>query len=137
MPRASLIRRVRFSAGHRYWRSDWSEERNRASFGASVSRHGHNYDLEVTVLGEIDPETGFVVDLGALDEVLRREVVERFDQKDLNEVLPEVREGTLVPSTENLARWLWNHLAGRIPGPARLQRIRLYESDALGAEYEA
>lgn len=136
MPEASLVRTVRFSAGHRYWRPEWSEERNRETFGASANRHGHNYELEVTVRGEIDPRTGFCVDLAELDHLLRQEVVDRLDQRDLTRALPEFSEGGRIPTTEELARWLFGLLEERIPGPARLERVRLRESDTLAAEYD-
>lgn len=135
MSPTTLVRTVRFSAGHRYWRPDWSDERNRRTFGRSASPHGHNYALEVVVRGEIDRDTGFVVDLAELDELLRTEVVERLDQRDLTRTLPAFREGGRIPTTEELARWFFHHLADRIPGPARLVRVRLRESDTLAAEY--
>lgn len=132
---ATLVRTVRFSAGHRYWRPEWSDERNRRTFGRSADPHGHNYALEVVVRGEIDEETGFLVDLGALDEMLRTEVVDRLDQRDLTEALPGFGEGGRIPTTEELARWFYHRLADRIPGAARLVRVRLHESDTLAAEY--
>lgn len=135
MSEASLTRTVRFSAGHRYWRPGWSEERNRRTFGSSANPHGHNYVLEVTVRGEVDPQTGFCVDLSVLDEVLDTEVVERLDQQDLTDVLPGFGDGGRIPTTEELARWFFHRLENRIPGAARLERIRLRESDALAAEY--
>lgn len=134
MPEAALIRRITFSAGHHYLRPDRPEEWNRRHFGASMTPHGHNYAVEVTVRGEVDSETGFVVDLVALDRLLREEVVERMDQQDLNQAIPEVREGAMVPSTESLATWLWARLHDRIPPPARLHRVRVEESDTLAAE---
>lgn len=135
MPEASLIRTVRFSAGHRYWRPEWSEERNHRTFGASANPHGHNYVLDVTVRGAIDPATGFCVDLAALDELLATEVVEALDQQDLTAVLPEFEAGKRIPTTEELARWLYHRLEDRIPGSARLVQVRLHEDDTLAAEY--
>lgn len=135
MPEASLIRTVRFSAGHWYWRPDWSEERNRRTFGASSNPHDHDYVVEVEVRGEVDPETGFCVDLPALDELLATEVVERLDQQELNAALPAFGEGERIPTTEELARWLYERLEDRIPGTARLVRVRLHESDSLAAEF--
>lgn len=135
MAEASLIRSVGFSAGHRYWRSEWSAERNRRTFGASANPHGHNYLLEVTVRGEVDGRTGFCVDLVALDELLEAEVVDRLDQRDVAEALPGFGDGGRVPTTEEVARWLFQRLEDRIPGEARLVRVRLHESDRLAAEY--
>ncbi len=135
MSRSTVIRRVRFAAGHHYIRRDWSVERNREVFGARHEPHGHNYELEITVAGDIDPETGFLVNLSALDDMLEKEVVERLDQRSLNLAIPEIREGDMIPSTESLARWFWSLLEPRIPGEARLVRVRLYESSDLAAEF--
>lgn len=132
---ASLVRTVRFSAGHHYGRPGHSVEENRRLFGRNATPHGHNFGLEITVRGPLDDDTGFVVDLEALDEVLRREVVERFDQRDLNEEIPAVREGRMQPSTEALARWFFHRLTPLIPGDATLVRVRLSESDTLAAEF--
>lgn len=135
MAEASLVRTVRFSAGHRYWRPEWSEERNRRTFGPSVNPHGHNYRLDVTVRGPVDPKTGFCIDLGALDELLRTAVVEPLDQQDLQEAFPGFGPGETIPTTEELARALFERLRGRIPGTARLVRVRLHEDESLAAEY--
>ena len=128
---------ARFAAAHRYFRPEWSEARNREIFVACANPHGHghNYRLEVTVAGEPDGETGFCVDLAALDELLRAEVRERLDHQHLNHAVPEFAPGGLIPTTENLLLWLWERLAGRMPGEARLVRLRLREDEHLWAEY--
>jgi 6-pyruvoyltetrahydropterin/6-carboxytetrahydropterin synthase len=130
----SLTRTVRFSAGHHYHRPEWSERRNRDAFGNSVHRHGHNYTVHVTVAGPVDEDLGFVVDLAAFDALLQEEVA-MLDQRDLTEAVLEFAPGRKLPSTENLARWLFERLRGRIPGGARLARVRVDESDTLSAEY--
>lgn len=131
-----LTRTVRFAAAHRYYRPEWSEERNREVFGACANPygHGHNYVLEVTVAGEPDPETGFSVDLAKLDELLRVEVRERLDHRHLNQDVAIFREGGKIPTTENLLIFLWNRLAPRVEG-ARLVRLRLREDVDLWADY--
>jgi 6-pyruvoyltetrahydropterin/6-carboxytetrahydropterin synthase len=136
VPTIFLTRSVRFSAAHRYHRPEWSDERNRAVFGAcnNPHGHGHNYVLEVTVGGEPDAETGFCVDLGALDEVLRRTVVDRLDHQHLNHAVPEFSEGGRIPTTENLVALLWEWLEPVIPAPARLFRLRLREDIDLWAD---
>src|SRR3954470_17135737 len=103
-----LERRYGWSASHLYRRPEWSEEENRARFGkcANLPGHGHNYRLFVTVSGEIDPVTGFVVDLGALDSLVQGKVVERLDHQHLNFALPEFGEGGKIPSSENLVEWV-------------------------------
>jgi len=133
--RAFLTRTVSFSAAHHYARSEWSPDRNREVFGASHTPHGHNYLVDVTVAGEVDPLTGFVIDLPSLDRLLREEVVQPLDQQDLNQAIPHVLEGGMVPTTENLARWLWERLHARIPPPATLVAVRVAEGPTLASEY--
>jgi 6-pyruvoyltetrahydropterin/6-carboxytetrahydropterin synthase len=136
MPQLFLTRRVRFSAAHRYHRPEWSEERNRAAFGpcANPHGHGHNYLLEVTLAGEVDPETGFSVDLPALDELLRRKVVAPLDHQHINHAVPEFAPGGLIPTTENLLLWIWPRLDGKL-GAARLVRLRLHENEEFFVDY--
>jgi 6-pyruvoyltetrahydropterin/6-carboxytetrahydropterin synthase len=131
-----LTRTVRFSAAHRYHRSEWTEERNRSTFGACSNPHGHghNYLLEVTVAGPPDPLTGFAADLGALDAALRAAVVEPLDHQHINHAVPEFQAGGLIPTTENLLTWIWARLAPRI-SDARLVRLRLREDADLFADY--
>ncbi|HUQ20268.1 MAG TPA: 6-carboxytetrahydropterin synthase, partial [Gemmatimonadaceae bacterium] len=95
MPNAYLTRRVSFAAAHRYRRPEWSDQKNEEVFGA-CSRphfHGHTYSCEVTIGGEVDNETGFVVDLGVLDDILDREVKRRFDHRNINLEVPEFADG--------------------------------------------
>ena len=112
MPFAYLTRRVTFAAAHRYSRPEWSAERNYRVFGACANPnyHGHSYACEVTVRGPIDDTTGFVVDLGALDAVLDAEVRQRFDHRNINLDVPEFADGRLVPSGENLARFIFQRV---------------------------
>lgn len=137
MGTAYLTRRVAFAAAHRYYRDDWSAERNLAVFGACANAHGHghNYALEATVEGTIDPETGFVVDLGVLDDVLRREVVLPLDHHHLNHDIAAFGPGGLIPTTENILVWAWPRIADQLPPGARLHRLRLHEDDTLFADY--
>lgn len=137
MTLAYLTRRVTFAAAHRYWRDDWSEDRNRAVFGACANPHGHghNYALEATVEGAISPETGFCVDLGALDEALHLAVVEPLDHQHINHAIPEFGAGAQLPTTENLAAWAWPRIVERLPDGARLERIRLREDERLWVDF--
>lgn len=136
MPLMVLTRRVRFCAAHRYHRPEWSDERNLAVFGpcANPHGHGHNYLLEVSVEGEVDPVTGFSVDMGALDGVLREEVVERLDHQHLNHAVPEFAPGGLIPTTENILLLLWKRVEPRLAG-ARLVRMRLHENEDFFVDY--
>ena len=134
---AQLTRRVHFNAAHRYYRPEWSETENRRVFGACANPHGHghNYVLEVTVAGPIDPQTGFAVDLGVLDGLLAREITDRFDHQHLNFAVPEFREGGLIPTTENIVALCWNRLAEGLPENVRLVQLRLHEDPTFHVDY--
>ena len=129
-----LTRRAEFSAAHFYWVKTWSAERNAEVFGRCANRngHGHNYVLEITVAGEPDPVTGFVIDLKELRDVIDREVVNVYDHRHLNLEIPEFRERQ--PTTENIAVSVWDRLVDKIAG-ARLHRVRVYEQDDLFADF--
>ena len=133
MPIARVTRRVHFCAGHRLHNPDWDEARNRAAYGAcsNPNGHGHNYDLEVTVEGEIDPMVGYVMDLRALKELLGNAVLADVDHANLNVDVPWL-EG-VVPTTENLAVAIWRRLEGRLG--ARLVSVRLWETERNSVEY--
>lgn len=129
-----LTRKADFSSSHFYRNPDWSDEQNLAAFGkcANPHGHGHNYTLEVTVAGEVDPVTGFVVDLKLLKDILESEVVSVYDHRHLNHEVPEFAQ--VIPTTENLAVAIWRRLEGKVPN-ARLHRVRVYEMDDLFADY--
>ncbi|MGH9563619.1 MAG: 6-pyruvoyl trahydropterin synthase family protein [Terracidiphilus sp.] len=132
-----LTRRAVFSASHYYWNENWTEEKNREVFGRCANRngHGHNYTLEVTVAGEPDPVTGFVVDLKWLRDVIESEVLAAYDHRHLNLEVPEFKNA--IPTTENIAIAAWQRLgpAIKIAGGATLSRIRVYETPEIFAEY--
>jgi 6-pyruvoyltetrahydropterin/6-carboxytetrahydropterin synthase len=131
--RISLTRRYRFSASHRLHSAEFSEEENQRLYGkcSNPHGHGHNYIVEVTVGGPVDPETGMVANLGDLDPFVEREVVEAFDHKYLNEEIAEFSEA--VPTTENLCREIYRRLK---PFPAaRLEQVRIEETTNNSFEY--
>jgi 6-pyruvoyltetrahydropterin/6-carboxytetrahydropterin synthase len=134
MPTARVTRRVHFSAGHRLHNPSFDEERNRETYGLCnrPNGHGHNYDLEVTVEGEVDPETGFVMDLKRLKALLGRSVLADLDHANLNLDVPWL-DG-IIPTTENLAVAIWGQLDGHL-GPVRLVSIRLWETERNMVEY--
>jgi 6-pyruvoyltetrahydropterin/6-carboxytetrahydropterin synthase len=133
VPRATLSRTVRFAAAHRYRRSEWSDERNLEVFGACASPnyHGHGYECTVSVSGEVDPQTGFVVDLGKLDAILEREVRHRFDHRNINLDVPEFADGRLIPSGENLALFILERVAALLPPEVKVEWVRVAEDDTL------
>ena len=133
-----LTRRVSFAAAHRYRIADWSDERNAAVFGACArpNYHGHSYVCDVTVTGDIDPVTGFIVDLGLLDEVLVREVRTRFDHANINLDVPEFADGGLMPTGEELARFICQRVQTALGARARVTRVSVAEDATLAAAYE-
>ncbi|MDP9177606.1 MAG: 6-carboxytetrahydropterin synthase [Gemmatimonadota bacterium] len=139
MPTAYLTRRVSFAAAHRYRRPEWSDEKNEAVFGACArtSYHGHTYTCDVTVRGEIDDLTGFVVDLGLLDRVLETEVRQRFDHRNINLEVPEFGDGELVPTGENIARFISERVQASLPPEARVTEVRVAEDKTLSASYRS
>ncbi len=139
MPRTSLTRRVLFASAHRYRRPDWSDAENADIFGACANPnyHGHTYTCDVTVAGPVDEETGFVVDLGFLDAVLQREIRERFDHRNINLEVPEFADGKLIPTGENLARFICERVQAALAHTtARVVRVGLAEDATLSAAYE-
>ena len=132
-----LTRRIRFSAAHRYRIAEWSDERNAAVFGACArpNYHGHSYVCDVTVRGELDPTTGFIVDLGRLDRILEAEVRDRFDHRNINLDVPEFRDGAMVPTGENLARFICERVQASLGSDAVVTEVRVAEDDTLSATF--
>ena len=123
-----ITRAIEFSSSLRYCRADLSEEENRRRFGFRASQHGHNYRLELTVRGEPDPASGMVLDLKDLNELLEREVMSRFDHRDLNDDTPYFEKR--VPSPENLASVIAEILREAL-APGSFDRLRLYQDRDL------
>jgi len=131
-----ITRRERFNAAHKLYNPAWSEAKNDAVFGkcANANWHGHNFELFVTVKGEVNPETAFVVNLKDLSKVIRERVIDRVDHRNLN-VDVDFMQG-IMPSTENLAMAIWRELEPTIISMgAHLHCIRLVETENNYAEY--
>jgi 6-pyruvoyltetrahydropterin/6-carboxytetrahydropterin synthase len=128
-----VTRRETFTAGHRLFRPEWSDERNREVFGkcSNPSGHGHNYVLEVGVRGEVDADTGYVIDLGELSRILRDAVLDDVDHRNLNTDVEWLRGR--IPTTEVLVDAIWERLDASIPGD-RLWRVALRETEKNRAE---
>ncbi len=135
MPRVRVTRRLHFSAAHRLEHEGWSAERNREVFGlcANPNGHGHNYDLDVTVVGDVDPQTGFVMDLKRLKELVERRVVVDVDHRNLNVEVEWMRG--INPTTENLVVAIWTRLAPALPAGIELERLVLWETARNCVEY--
>lgn len=125
--RVKVSRKANFNAAHRLYRPDWSFEKNETVFGKcnNPNYHGHNYDLIVSVTGEIDPETGYVMDLKVLKDLIKHEVEDALDHKNLNMDVPEFEN--LNPTAENIAVVVWNKLRKHIAETKDLEVI-LYET---------
>jgi 6-pyruvoyltetrahydropterin/6-carboxytetrahydropterin synthase len=129
-----LTRKVEFSASHHYHNPELSAAENQRIFGKcnNPNGHGHNYTLEVTVKGSVDHQTGFVVDLKQLKEIMNREVVDALDHRYLNKEVPEF--ASQIPTTENIAIAVWKRLQGKL-NVAKLHRVRIYETPELWADF--
>jgi 6-pyruvoyltetrahydropterin/6-carboxytetrahydropterin synthase len=136
---AFLTRRVTFAAAHRYRIPTWTDQQNEETFGACSrpSFHGHSYTCDVTVSGPLDETTGMVIDLGLLDRVLGVEVRERFDHRNINTDVPEFAEGKLVPTGENLARFIFERVQAALGDVASVESVVVAEDATLSATYKA
>jgi 6-pyruvoyltetrahydropterin/6-carboxytetrahydropterin synthase len=135
MPRCIVARRVHFNAAHRLHNPARSAEWNRATFGPcnNPHYHGHNYELDVEVDGDIDPETGYVLDTGILKRLVDETITAELDHRNLNLDVPWFAER--IPSAENIAVYCWERLAPRLPR-GRLRRLRLWETPRNYVDYE-
>ena len=129
-----LTRREQFCSSHRLFNPKFSDEQNFQIYGkcAWANGHGHNYDLEVTVAGEPDPDTGMILDLKKLADIMDAEILEKVDHRHLNHDVDFLRG--VIPTAENLAMAFWNILAPRI-SPGRLHAVKVYETPNNFAEY--
>lgn len=125
--KVTVSRKAHFNAAHRLYRKDWSDEKNDAVFGKcnNPNFHGHNYELIVSVTGEIDQETGYVIDIKVLKDIIYKEVEEAFDHKNLNVEVPEFKD--LNPTAENIAVVIYNKIKPKLPSHLDLE-ITLFET---------
>lgn len=134
--RISIFRKAHFNAAHRLYVSEWTDEKNSEVFGlcSNPHYHGHNYDLEVRVTGEIDPLTGILIDLKFLKDLIAAEIEDRFDHKNLNTQTEEFKH--LNPTTENICFVIWKILREKLDARYDLG-VRLYETPRNFVEYPA
>lgn len=130
----SVTRKSHFNAAHRLNNPNWSDEKNESFFGLCNNKnyHGHNYELDVTVTGEIDLESGYLIDMKKLSDLIHEEIEKRFDHKNLNLDTSEFKE--LNPTAENIAVVIWNILRDKINPDFKL-KIRLYETPRNFVDY--
>lgn len=126
--KVSIFRKEHFNSAHRLNNPLWDDEMNKRIFGKcnNSNYHGHNYELEVRVIGEIDPETGYVMDVKFLSDIMKEEAVDRYDHRNLNLDIPEFKN--LNPTAENIAVTIWNRIRKRLDDRFELT-VRLYETE--------
>ena len=134
MPRLTVTRRVHFNAAHRLHNPRLSDADNRRIYGLcnNPNYHGHNYELDVSIEGDVDPVTGYVADLGEIKRIVEELVVSRMDHRNLNLDVPELQG--IIPSTENVTVTIWKMLEGKLPGT--LKKIVLWETPRNYVTYE-
>jgi len=125
--KVTISRKAHFNSAHRLYRKDWSDEKNQSIFGKcnNPNFHGHNYDMTVSVTGHIDPETGYVMDVKILSDLIKAEIEDRFDHKNLNLDVPEFAD--LNPTAENIVVVIWDKLRAKI-NPDHDLEVVLYET---------
>ena len=130
----TISRKAHFNAAHKLYRPDWSDEKNESVFGkcANDNFHGHNYDLTVSLTGKVDPETGYVYDLGKLKDIIKQEVEDYLDHKNLNLDIPEFKN--LNPTAENIAILIYDRLINHFKPDFKL-KITLFETPRNFVEY--
>ena len=134
--KTAVFRRERFNAAHRLYNPNWSDDKNDLIFGKcnNPNFHGHNYELIVKLVGDVNPETGYVFDMKILSELIRTHIISVFDHKNLNLDVPYFKQ--LNPSAENIARIIWEILRKEISADYQLKVI-LYETERNFVEYPA
>lgn len=133
--KVSVFRKAHFNAAHRLYNPNWTDEQNDQVFGkcSNPNYHGHNYQLEVAVKGEIDPETGYVIDIEELKKLIKEQIEERFDHKNLNLNTQEFK--SLNPTAENIVTVIWQILRAQLSPNLEL-KVRLYETERNFVECE-
>jgi 6-pyruvoyltetrahydropterin/6-carboxytetrahydropterin synthase len=130
-----LTRIEHFNAAHKLYNPSWTREKNEDVFGACANEnwHGHNYELYVTIKGEVDSDTGFLMDVKKLSNIIKERVTEKLDHKNLNIEVDFLKDK--MCSTENLVIGIWNQLTGYLPATVQLHSIKLYETARIFVEY--
>ena len=128
-----LTKQYKFCAAHRYWNSNWSDEKNDQIFGEDVRIHGHNYILDITIFGPIDDDSGFIINLFELNKIIKLHVLDVMDHSQIQLDIPWFE--SKQPSTENMVVFIWEQIVTKIPNPAKLNSIKLRETPTIFTEY--
>ncbi|MHA8052377.1 6-pyruvoyl trahydropterin synthase family protein [Aquirufa sp. Wall-65K1] len=136
LPRVSVFRKEHFNAAHRLYNANWTDEKNQEVFGLcnNPNFHGHNYELIVQITGTINPETGYVIDMKEVSNLVQREIIKKFDHKNLNLDVPEFAH--LNPTAENIAYIIYQKIRAELATNLDL-KIRLYETERNFVEFPA
>ena len=128
-----ITKQYKFCAAHRYWNNRWTEAENYENFGDDIYLHGHNYNLDITISGEINTDSGFIVNLQKLNNIVQENVISIMDHSQIEKDIDwfENRQ----PSTENMVVFIWERLVGKIPSPAKLHSIKLQETPTISTTY--
>ena len=128
-----LTKQYKFCAAHKYWNKDWSDQKNIEVFDEDVKVHGHNYTLSITVKGEIDNGSGFIVDIKKLNKIVSKYIIDIFDHSQIEKDIDWFKNKQ--PSTENMVFFMWSEIEDRIPSGAILHCIKLRETPTIFSEY--
>ena len=128
-----LTKQFKFCAAHKYWNNKWDKDKNYQVFGDDIKVHGHNYILDVTIRGEINPDSGFIVDIQDIKSIVSENVIDILDHSQIEKDI-EWFKGR-QPSTENLVLFIWEQISSKIKKPATLHKIKLRETPTIFTEY--
>ena len=128
-----ITKQFKFCAAHKYWNKEWSEDKNHEIFEEDVKVHGHNYELDITLKGNINSESGFVINISKLKDVVNNYVMKFLDHSQIQKDIEWFKNKQ--PSTENLVLFIWEQIVNRIPDGAHLHKIKLRETPSIYTEY--
>ena len=128
-----ITKQFKFCAAHKYWNKNWSDDKNQEIFEDDIRIHGHNYELDITIKGPIDSESGFIINISDIKNVINDRVLKHLDHSQIDKDLDWFKDRQ--PSTENLVLFIWNQISDYIPGEATLYKIKLRETPTIYTEY--
>ena len=128
-----ITKQFKFCAAHRYWNDSWSKEKNQEVFDKDINLHGHNYLLFITISGPINPESGFIINLKDLNELVYEKVLEVMDHSQIEKDIGWFKDKQ--PSTENMVKFIWEQIAHTVNSPAKLHCVKLQETPTIYTEY--
>ena len=128
-----LTKQYKFCAAHRYWNNNWTEQKNKEVFDEDVKIHGHNYILSITVKGDINEDSGFIIDIKKLNQIINKEVINIFDHSQIQKDISWFKNKQ--PSTENMVVFIWNQIVNQIPSNALLHCVKLRETPTIFSKY--